>query len=469
MPNRRLAFLLSGLVYGADELEAAPLNLTPVVEGLDRPVAVAHAGDGSGRLFIVQQRGQIRIYDGVGLLPTPFLDVSSLVSCCNERGLLGLVFHPEYETNGFFYVNYTDVSGDTRIVRYTVSSDPNVADPASAATILEVDQPFANHNGGQLAFGPDGMFWIGMGDGGSAGDPRNNAQNGRALLGKMLRLDVDAAFPYAVPGDNPFLENPDVRDEIWATGLRNPWRFSFDRLTGDLFIADVGQNAVEEVNFEPADSPGGRNYGWNRMEGSQCFDPRSNCNDGSLTLPVLEYTHAEGCSVTGGYRYRGVEMPEHFGTYFFGDFCSGDIQGGTVDEETGLWSRSILHDSTIAITTFGEDESGELYVASLGGTLFRIHGETFCDVDPTTGATSFRIVNRSGRTVAVAFELSRETLDGSAVAIAGAGADGTFLVPAGFSMDVLTLAPGSYAFECSFREPATGEALGESSRRFRAR
>jgi glucose/arabinose dehydrogenase len=467
MLKRSFSSFALSLVVPAALAEAASLNLRTVLERLDRPVALAHAGDGSGRLFIVQQGGQILIYDGSGLRQAPFLDVSSLVSCCSERGLLGLSFHPQYETNGLFYVNYTDVRGDTQIVRYRVSSDPDVADPGSGELLLAVDQPFANHNGGELAFGPDGKLWIGMGDGGSAGDPQNRAQDGGTLLGKMLRLDVDAAFPYAVPADNPFLSDLAVRGEIWALGLRNPWRFSFDRLTGDLFIADVGQNAIEEVNFEPAGSPGGRNYGWRRMEGSQCFNPPSDCHDGSLILPILEYSHAEGCSVTGGYRYRGAEMPEHAGTYFFGDFCSGNIWGATVDEATGVWSRTLLLDTPISLTTFGEDENGELYAASLEGALFRLHGEVFCEGESTEDEVIFEIVNRSDRTVVAEAVLIHKAPGGSRTRLART-VDGALPLPARFSMDVLSLsssAPkGTYLLECTFTEPSTGGRIAKSTR-----
>jgi glucose/arabinose dehydrogenase len=377
--NAQLVPLTAALLGAASLASAAPVNLRPVVEGLELPVVVAHAGDGSGRLFIAQQGGVIRIFDEAQLLPAPFLDLSSSVSSGNEQGLLGLAFHPDYETNGFFYVNLTDVAGDTQILRFTVSVDANVADPGSAVPLLSVDQPFANHNGGQLAFGPDGKLWIGLGDGGSAGDPGDRAQSRSTLLGKILRVDVDQGLPYAIPPDNPFVADPGARGEIWALGLRNPWRFSFDRLTGDLFIADVGRTR-EEVSFEPASSGGGRNYGWRRMEGTHCFNPASNCDDGSLVLPILEYSHSLGCSITGGYRYRGAEMPEHFGTYVFGDFCSGRIWGGTENVETGAWTSTELVDSDLLISTFGEDEQGELYVADLNGTLYRIHGETFCSV-----------------------------------------------------------------------------------------
>jgi glucose/arabinose dehydrogenase len=433
---------------------AASVNLRAVVEGLDRPVVVAHAGDGSGRLFIAQQGGQIRIFDGTRLLTVPFLDLSAFVSRGSEQGLLGLAFHPAYETNGLFYVNLTDAAGDTQILRFAVSGDPNVADPRSAVPLLSVDQPFANHNGGQLVFGPDGKLWIGLGDGGSAGDPGDRAQSGTTLLGKILRIDVDQGLPYAIPQENPFLADSSVRDEIWALGLRNPWRFSFDRLTGDLFIADVGQNAWEEVSFEPAGSGGGRNYGWRRMEGNHCFDPGSGCNDGSLVLPILEYSHSFGCSVTGGYRYRGAEMPEHSGTYFYGDFCSGRIWGGTENLETGSWTSTELLDSELLISTFGEDEVGELYVADLSGTLYRIHGETFC----SASAGSLEIANFSTRTVSV--EIAAWSR-GSRFVV------GSVVLGANSSLDAgpVDLPPGDYTLSCDFLDPATGALRSQNVRR----
>jgi glucose/arabinose dehydrogenase len=464
---------------------AAPVNLRPVVEGLEQPVVVAHPGDGSGRLFIAQQGGEIVIFDGTQLLVDPFLDLSSSVSSGHEQGLLGLAFHPDYETNGLFYVNFTDVSGDTQIIRFTVSADPNVADPASAVALLTVDQPFANHNGGQLAFGPDGNLWIGLGDGGSAGDPENRAQSGNTLLGKILRVDVDQGLPYGIPEDNPFVADDGVRDEIWALGLRNPWRFSFDRLTGDLFIADVGQNTWEEVSFEPVTSRGGRNYGWRRMEGNHCFNPGSNCNDGSLVLPILEYSHSQGCSITGGYRYRGAEMPEHYGTYFYGDFCSGLIWGGTENLETGVWTPVELLDSELAISTFGEDEQGELYVADHGGTLYRLHGETFCSVrldrnayrsGDVVRATTLEIANLSPRSVAVEIKIWLKAPNAPPIPVSRGGADGSIVLGANFSMDagpvnLFTVgggAPrGDYVFGCRFLDPATGALRAEDLSTFK--
>jgi glucose/arabinose dehydrogenase len=350
------------------------ISFEPVATGLRFPVGVTHAGDGTGRLFILEQTGRVVVHDGSQVLPSPFLDVSALVSCCGERGLLGLAFHPRYAANGLFYVNYTNTAGDTVIARYQVSGDPNLADPASAQILLTVGQPFANHNGGQLAFGPDGFLYIALGDGGSGDDPGNRAQNLGTLLGKILRIDVDGASPYAIPGDNPFRTTQGAQPEIWAYGLRNPWRFSFDREFGDLFIADVGQNTLEEVNFQPAASAGGENYGWRRMEGTGCHIPSTACNDGTLTLPILEYDHSLGCSITGGYRYRGGRFPQFLARYFYGDYCSGRIWGGIQSGQT--WSATQLIDTTLNITSFGEDEGGELYVVHHGsgtnGTLQRL-------------------------------------------------------------------------------------------------
>ena len=305
--------VLAGLVcfiallgFASGTIAAAGIELEPVITGLDRPVAITNAGDGSDRLFITLLGGQIRIFDGQQILAQPFLDISSLVTSGGEQGLFSVAFHPDYANNGWLYVDYTDLNGNTVIASYSISADPNIVDPASAAILLSISQPFANHNGGQLQFGPDGYLYIGMGDGGSGGDPQNNAQTLSTLLGKMLRIDVDGAPPYSIPADNPFINDPVAREEIWALGLRNPWRFSFDRQTGDLFIADVGQSTLEEVDFQPSHSTGGANYGWRLMEGSDCYNPTTNCNNGMLTLPILEYDHSLGCSITGGYRYRGT-------------------------------------------------------------------------------------------------------------------------------------------------------------------
>ncbi len=364
-----LVFLGAALSWAAPAIVAKP-----VITDLSNPIAIANAGDGSGRLFIALQNGRIIIYGGTQVLSTSFLDISSLVSSGSERGLLSVAFHPNFASNGFFYVSYTNINGDTVIARYSVSGNPNIADPNSALLLLTINQPFSNHNGGQLQFGQDGYLYIGMGDGGSGGDPQNNAQNLNTLLGKILRIDVDGGFPYVIPPDNPFLGTLGARDEIWSLGLRNPWRFSFDRLTGDLFLADVGQESWEEVNFQPASSLGGENYGWRLMEGNHCFNPSSGCNSAGLTLPIIEYNHSVGCSITGGYRYRGKENQDLEGIYFYGDFCTGRIWGG-IEDVSGVWTTSELLDTSFLISTFGEDENGEIYFAhysSSDGAIYQV-------------------------------------------------------------------------------------------------
>ncbi len=350
------------------------LAISSPISGFSQPVSITHAADGSGRIFVVEQSGRIRIIKNGALVATPFLDISTRISTGGERGLLGLAFAPGYASNGRFYVNYTNTAGSTVIARFARSTtDPDLANPASEQIILTVAQPFSNHNGGQLAFGKfDGFLYIGMGDGGDAGDPGNRAQNPNDLLGKILRLNVEVGLPatYTVPTNNPFVGQAGFRPEIWALGLRNPWRFSFDQQTGDLFIADVGQAAWEEVNFQPFNSAGGENYGWRLMEGNHCFNPSTGCPTTGLVLPVVEYSHSLGCSVTGGYMYRGSAFARMQGVYFYGDFCNGRIWG--LSGGPGVWQNDLLLDTTIQISTFGEDEAGELYVASYGGTVFRL-------------------------------------------------------------------------------------------------
>ncbi|HZI66746.1 MAG TPA: PQQ-dependent sugar dehydrogenase [Thermoanaerobaculia bacterium] len=357
------------------------IALEPLATGLAQPTAIAHAGD--ARLFLTLQRGRIVVFENGAVRPTAFLDVTPLVSCCGERGLLGLAFHPRYAENGLFFVNYTNTGGNTVVARYRVSAaDRNVADPSSAATLLTIAQPFANHNGGHLAFGPDGYLYVGMGDGGSGNDPMCAGQRDDTLLGKMLRIDVDAnagAPPfYGIPPDNPFAAPGGARDEIWAKGLRNPWRFSFDRATGDLYIGDVGQGSREEIDFQPAGSAGGENYGWKMMEGTLCTGGTSGCPSGvaacnapSLTLPILEYSHSSGdCSVTGGYVYRGRLYPRLTGTYFYGDYCTGKVWGAVRDG--GSWTTRLYAQRASNLTTFGEDSAGELYLATEAGVLARV-------------------------------------------------------------------------------------------------
>ncbi len=351
-------------------IAADPIELERLDGSYSLPLLVTHAGDASGRLFVVEQRGRILIIDRGRLLQTPFLDLTGRVGSGNEQGLLGLAFHPDFEANGLFFVNYTDNRGDTMVSRFAASADPNRADDSSEVEVLSYDQPFSNHNGGHLAFGPDGYLYISSGDGGSGGDPRNNAQDLDSLLGKILRIDVDG-LPLAIPPDNPFVGDSSARDEIWAFGLRNPWRFSFDSRTGDLYIGDVGQNRVEEIDFQPGSSPGGENYGWRRKEGNSCFNPSSGCDRPGLVDPILTYSHSQGCSVTGGYVYRGRSAAALKGLYLFGDFCSGTIWAAEARAD-GLWQSTRLLDSGLSISSFGEDEAGEVYVVDRGGRVFRL-------------------------------------------------------------------------------------------------
>lgn len=346
------------------------VSLERIVDGLDFPVHLT-APPGDDRLFVVEKSGRIRIVRGGALVQEPFLDVSDRVSNGSEQGLLSLAFHPAYAANGRFFVNFTDRGGDTRVEEFRVSDDPGQATPDPVATVLTVDQPFSNHNGGLIAFGPDGMLYVGTGDGGSAGDPRGNGQDPTTLLGALLRLDVDRPAPH-VPPDNPFVGR-EGRDEIWATGLRNPWRFAFDRETGDLFVADVGQNRFEEVNAVA--SPGrGANYGWNVTEGVECFEPAQGCDREGLTQPVLVYGHDEGCSVTGGAVYRGQAVPSLRGHYLYADFCAGFVRsfrfagGMAVDERE--WPG--LAPPEGSVTSFGEDADGEVYVLVADGAVYRI-------------------------------------------------------------------------------------------------
>jgi glucose/arabinose dehydrogenase len=345
------------------------IELQKFADGFMRPVYLTHAGDSSGRLFVVEQAGVIKIVREGKTLSTPFLDIRDRVESGGEKGLLSVAFHPKYKENGRFFVNYTgrrDGVLKTIIAEYRVSQkNPDVAD-RTERVILEIEQPFANHNGGLNKFGPDGLLYIGMGDGGAAGDPFNFAQNLESLLGKFLRIDIEKE-PYAIPQDNPFVGRADAQGEIWAYGLRNPWRFSFDRCTGRLFAGDVGQNRIEEIDLIEK----GKNYGWRIMEGSQCFDPPSLCNTQGLELPIAEYDHSLGCSVTGGYVYRGTQFPTLIGHYLFGDYCSGRIWSLTEDPQ-GRWTMRQLIDSPFSISSFGEDEQGELYVIHYGGAIYRV-------------------------------------------------------------------------------------------------
>jgi glucose/arabinose dehydrogenase len=347
------------------------LNTQLLVDGLTSPVQLVDANDGTGRMFIVQKTGQVLIFKDGAVASKPFLDISGHVSGSSEQGLLSIALHPKFKENGTFFIDYTDRNGNSQIERWAVSKDnPDVADPDSATTILEQDQPFPNHNGGLLLFGPDNYLYTGFGDGGSGGDPEGNGQDLGVLLGKILRIDVDHTvedLPYAIPSDNPFINRNDARSEIWAYGLRNPWRFSFDRETGDLYIADVGQGQYEEADFNPA-GKGGLNFGWVITEGPHCYE-QDTCDQTGLTLPFFSYTHQEGgCSITGGYVYRGNAIPSLSGAYLAGDYCSGLVWA--VNPETGAASAPV--ETNLSISSFAEDAEGELYLIDLNGAIYKI-------------------------------------------------------------------------------------------------
>jgi len=332
----------------------------PVASALDRPVDLQP--DGSGRLYIVEKLGHIHLFENGQVSETPFINIEDRVNDnSNEMGLLGLAFHPNYSQNGFFYVNYTGEGGDTFLSRFQASGD--TADPDSEVILLRIEQPFPNHNGGVMVFGPDGYLYAGLGDGGAGGDPFGNAQSLDTLLGKILRIDVDSAEPYAVPADNPF------GDEIWHYGLRNPWRISFDKLTGDLYIGDVGQGEWEEIDFLPTGSPGGTNFGWDRREGAHDYEGSASPD---FVEPIAEYSHSDGgCSVTGGYVYRG-SMPEWNGIYLYGDYCTGYIWGLIRSADGASWQNQLLFQTNQRITAFGQDETGELYLIADSGEIFKL-------------------------------------------------------------------------------------------------
>ena len=356
--------------------DPARYRLHPLAAGLNRPVYLTHAGDGSGRLFLLEQPGLIQVFVDDVLQPQPFLDMTAHVSRdslrqFSERGLLGLAFDPDFASNGRLFVHYSDHDGSTVLARLIVDPDaPTAVETSPRQIILLVSQPYSNHNGGQIAFGPDGYLYLGLGDGGSAGDPLNSGQNPATLLGSILRLDVNVDSGYAIPPDNPGLvRNLLLAPQIWAWGLRNPWRFSFDRVTGELYIADVGQNRIEEVNVQPANSQGGINYGWRVMEGSLRYSGGRITPD--MKAPAFEYGHGVDCSITGGYVYRGAALPELRGIYFYGDWCSGNLWAAWRDPD-GVWQNLLFSATGLQISSFGEDEAGELYVLDHAGVLYRL-------------------------------------------------------------------------------------------------
>jgi glucose/arabinose dehydrogenase len=365
---------------GADVAPAAPaIRLSLVVGGLSSPVFATSARDDSGRLFIVEKTGKVRIWKNGTLLGTPFMNLEGAVSTGSEQGLLGLAFSPGFKTNHRVYIDYTRLNGDTVISEYRAGTtgNPDLVDWHTGRVILKVTQPYANHNGGMLAFGRDGYLYIGLGDGGGAGDPGNRAQSLSTLLGKLLRIDINGTTStraYRIPSTNPYVGKTGL-DEIWDYGLRNPWRFSFDRANGNLWIGDVGQNRWEEVDRATwFTSPAGKglNWGWKVMEGRHCYSPSSGCNTAGKTLPPVEYDHGGGrCAVTGGYVYRGTAISSLVGAYVFGDYCSGEIWFTTATS-TAIAAKTLLLDTGLLISSFGEDQAGELYVCDLNGAVYKV-------------------------------------------------------------------------------------------------
>jgi glucose/arabinose dehydrogenase len=353
---------------------AGSYRLEEIFRGLSSPVGIIDPGDGSGRLFIVEKTGTIRVAIDGSVLDTPYLDISELVSGQSEQGLLGLAFDPNFAENGRMYVNYTDRDGNTVVARYT-SANPtsNEVDPETAVTILSQEQPAPNHNGGQVVFGPDGYLYIGLGDGGGQGDPDGNGQNLQTWLGKILRIDVSGDEGYAIPADNPYVDGADGLPEIFISGLRNPWRFSFDSETGDLYIGDVGQGAWEEVNFLPAGEQAGANLGWSLFEGTECYSPDGCDSDSGLVMPFFTISHdsGQGCSVTGGPVVRGEALPSLDGVYLFADYCYGLIWA-TARDANGDWQTAEPMETGLGISSFGTGPDGEVYIVDLAGSIYQL-------------------------------------------------------------------------------------------------
>ncbi len=461
-PRGRFVLLAGGMVaLGVASAANAQLSISlqQVIAGLSSPVYLTHAGDGSNRLFIVEQPGRILIHKNGSLLGTPFLDIRSKVGYGGERGLLSVAFHPQYASNRRFFVYYTRSSdGDIIVSEFAASTgNPDIADPAETVLLVIEHSTYSNHNGGQLQFGPDGYLYLGTGDGGGGGDPLGSGQNINTLLGKILRIDVNSGSPYTIPPGNPYAGVAGL-DEIYAIGLRNPWRFSFDRLTGALYVGDVGQGAREEIDIITL----GGNYGWNTMEGTQCYSPPSNCNMAGLTLPIAEYAHSGGnCSVTGGHVYRGSQSADMYGTYLYGDYCTGIIWGYAGGVATQLL------DTSLSISSFGEDQSGEIYVVSLSGTVNKVIG-------PTGGSCSLTCpaditVTDADRDCSEVVEFSEATGNGTCGPITCLPASGsvfpvgtttvtcTSAVGGGVCSFGVTVLPGGDPLQISSVSPASGK------------
>ena len=433
------------------------INLEQYVTGFSSPTDITNAGD--ARLFVVERRGKVKIIDKDGIvLSTPFIDIDDMVSNASgqdERGLLGIAFHPDFANNGYFFLNHTDNDGHTNVARYQVDPlNSDIADPNTREQIIKIEQPTWNHNGGAIKFGPDGYLYIGMGDGGFANDPQNYGQNKQSLLGKMLRLDVDNGLPYTIPADNPFVGDDSALDEIWAIGMRNPWRFSFDKMTGDLWIGDVGQGQLEEVDFEPVGDPGGHNYGWKCYEGTDFTGNSSmaNCSE-NYVGPIYEISHQSGhCSITGGYVYRGTKYTDILGHYIFTDYCSGDFFT-IISDGNGGWTSQLVASLNAGISTFGEGANGELYAAILsggnGGNIYKVLGgvlnanEVIKEIEaltispnPVLDNTNIKIESNEKITV----ELTLIDLTGKAIFNESTEIDGVF----NKNIDLSDQPPGAY-------------------------
>jgi cysteine-rich repeat protein len=364
------------LCQGVTPTPGTDIRFLPFAAGFDQPLYLTAPPGDTARVFVVEKTGRVKIVKNGQVLATPFLDLSGAIATNSERGLLSIAFHPGFAQNGKFYADFVATGGDIHIAEFVVSANPDVADRASERTLLVIEHSqFGNHNGGLVKFGPDGFLYISVGDGGAADDPFLSGQDLQEHLGKILRIDVNAGNPFAIPADNPFANDPNARPEIWAFGVRNPWRFSFDRQTGDFYLGDVGQDQFEEIDFEPAGAPRGQNYGWSAMEGlGHCFNV-GNCGQLGITLPVLEYDHGEGCSIAGGYVYRGCALPDLAGTYFYSDFCTGfirtlEISGGAATNQRDITAQT---GSFPQLSSFGEDARGELYLMRIdSGQVFKI-------------------------------------------------------------------------------------------------